>query len=422
MNGSRATFKVSARAKQLLKNAKPIAKYNSQASNSIPAPPQSPPTPSFPACSPPSPTPPSPPPAPHKANPTLLLSTLHRNPSISSEPRVNTSKGSSYGSQISGIGHLDSLNETHVNPEEPPQTLNKSIVENVVATSNSNQSLRRTISGGIRNTPRRAASMKRKKNLVRGGNKKVDRIENIGEFTTKYRATEKTKHLITKHGKEAGEHLLKLNNSEVDGLNEKENGFVLIYKCGDKAFIVSEGQMGKNMIENEKYRSEVFENAKNVEINLETPMLTSILKTQYASKRKVVSTPEASKRANYRGIGGATKRKRIDVEEKDENPRSAKSQKRKHPPKQNEESDDDLDDDNDDLDVAFLGNDDEQETCWLQSLIREEMEPEPSLQYCSKPPKKQAKQLYPFNCSECPAKYKTQANFEKHLRLKHGLQ
>ena len=117
---------IGARAKQLLKNAKPIAKYNSQASNSIP-------TPSVPACSPPSPTPPSPPPAPHKANPTLLLSTLHRNPSFSSEPRVNTSKG--YGSNISGIGRLDGLNETQVIPEEPPQTLNERIVENVVATS-----------------------------------------------------------------------------------------------------------------------------------------------------------------------------------------------------------------------------------------------------------------------------------------------
>lgn len=420
---------IGGRAKQILKNAKPIAKYNSKTSNSIPAPPQPPPTPSVPTFSPPSPTPRSPPPVPHKANPTLLLSTLHKNPSFSSEPRDdsvfnNTSNGSSYGSKsnMSGIVRLDGLNETQDNTEEPPQTSNEHFAENVFATSNVNQSLRRTFSGGIRNTPRRAASMKGKSNLVRGGNKKVDRIENIGEFTTKYKATERTKHLITKHGKETAEHLLKLNNSEVDGLNEKENGFVLIYKCGDKAFIVSEGQMGKNMIEDEKYRSEVFENAKNVEIKLETPMLTSILKTQYASKRKVVSTPKASKRANYRGIGGATKRKRINVEETDENPRSSKSQKKNPPPKENDKSNEDLDDSNDDLDEAFLGNDDEQETRWLQSLIREEMEPEPSLQYCSKPPKKQAKQLYPFNCSECPAKYKTRTNFEKHLRTKHGLQ
>ena len=123
------------KSQPIVKNAKPIPKYSSQASNSIPAPPQSPPTPSFPACSPPSPTPP---PAPHKANPTLLLSTLHRNPSFSSEPRVNTSKGSSYGSDISGIGRLDVLNETQVIPEEPSQTLNERIVENVVATSNFN--------------------------------------------------------------------------------------------------------------------------------------------------------------------------------------------------------------------------------------------------------------------------------------------
>ena len=99
---------IGGRAKQILKNAKPIAKYNSQASNSIPAPPQPPPTPSVPTFSPPSPTPRSPPPAPHKANPTLLLSTLHKNPSFSSEPRDdsvfnNTSNGSSYGSNKSNI-------------------------------------------------------------------------------------------------------------------------------------------------------------------------------------------------------------------------------------------------------------------------------------------------------------------------------
>ena len=47
----------------------------------------------------------------------------------------------------------------------------------------------------------------------------------------------------------------------MDGLNEKENGFVLIYKVGDKAFIVNEGSMGKKMLEDEKYRNELFENA-----------------------------------------------------------------------------------------------------------------------------------------------------------------
>ena len=41
---SSAETMIGGRAKQTLKNAKPIAKYKSQASNSIPAPPQPPPT------------------------------------------------------------------------------------------------------------------------------------------------------------------------------------------------------------------------------------------------------------------------------------------------------------------------------------------------------------------------------------------
>ena len=48
-------------------------------------------------------------------------------------------KGSSYGFNISisGIGQLEGFNETQVNLEEPPQTLNENSVENVVATANS---------------------------------------------------------------------------------------------------------------------------------------------------------------------------------------------------------------------------------------------------------------------------------------------
>ena len=44
----------------------------------------------------------------------------------------------------------------------------------------------------------------------------------MGEFITKYKATLKTKHLITKHGREAAENLLKLNKSEINGVNEKD--------------------------------------------------------------------------------------------------------------------------------------------------------------------------------------------------------
>ena len=268
------------------------------------------------------------------------------------------------------------------------------------------QTLRRTLSGGIRTTPRRAVNFQKKSNLVRGGHKKVDSIENIGEFRNKYKATEKTKHLIQKHGREAAENLLKLNNSEVVGLNEKENGFILIYKTGKKSFIVSEGNMGKNMVENEEYRKEVFESAKNVEINLKTPMLTSLLKSQYGNK-KGISTPETHKRSNYRGIGSAPKKRKV----ADGASETRKSKKKQELREKNIEESDDASDKSVDTE--------EDETSLLQTLIRQEMEPNNSR---SKPPKKQARQLYPFQCSECAAKYKTLPNFEKHLRNKHGLQ
>ena len=73
---------------------------------------------------------------------------------------------------------------------------------------------------------------------------------------------------------------------------------------------VNEGQMGRKMLEDDKYRNEVFETAKNVEIDLKTPMFSSILKSQYYSNKSIISTPEAYKRANYRGIGAASKRKK----------------------------------------------------------------------------------------------------------------
>ena len=459
-----------ARGKQFLAKAKPVPNYNSNSSKSLPstskspAPAQSPPpsltppplTPSPPTrksstSSTPSLIPPTPPSAKRKSSvPTLLLSTLGK-ASYSDASLDNTSNkdvnSESVRSQIEELGNDDPLNTgfsdhqmgQSVENVETYSPLNRNYgstcsgsirnndlrVENVVASPSLNQSLRRTYSGGIRNTPRRSAAMKGKLNLVKGGNKKIDSIEKVGEFTTKYKATSKTKHLITKHGREAAENLLKLNNSEIDGLNEKDNGFLLIYKCGDKAFIVNEGQMGRKMLEDDKYRNEVFETAKNVEIDLKTPMLSSILKSQYCSNKSIVSTPEAHKRANYRGIGAASKRKKT-VQE-DEDPKSAKA--KKAPPRKriidvtfdnDHEEDDDEDDESLDLETAV--NDDEDESPWLNSLIRQELDSAPVLGSRSKPPKKQAKQMFPFRCSECPAKYKTSGNFEKHLRNKHGLQ
>ena len=338
---------IGARGKKFLANAKPVPNNNSKSSKSLPSTSKSPapvqsPSPSLtpPPLTPPSPAtrkssksstpsliPPTPPPAKRKSSvPTLLLSTLGK-PSYSYASFDNTSEkdvsSESVKSRIEELGNDDPLNtafsENHLGQSvenvETYSPLNRNYgstcngsmrindlgVENVVTSPTLNQSLRRTNSGGIRNTPRRSAAMKGKLNLVKGGNKKIDSIEKVGEFTTKYKATSKTKHLITKHGREAAENLLKLNNSEIDGLNEKDNGFLLIYKCGEKAFIVNEGQMGRKMLEDEKYRNEVFETAKNVEIDLKTPMLSSILKSQYCSNKSVISTPEASKRANYRG-------------------------------------------------------------------------------------------------------------------------
>lgn len=67
-------------------------------------------------------------------------------------------------------------------------------------------------------------------------------------------------------------------------------------------------------------------------------------------------------------------------------------------------------------------NYEEEERPWLDSLIGEELEPTPVKNLKSKEPKKKAKQMYPFQCSECSAKYKTLTGFEKHPRSKHGLQ
>ena len=433
---------IGARARLLVEKAKKVPKYTQ---NSTPSQPQ--PSTSRPAVVS---SPPSPPCAPRKSSaiPQLVLSTLHKrnddsfNSSTEKERESqDCSYNSNYGSGVSGVSKLSNtedldvdvhdilntayteeasfekdvtttseqsqnLGTTSRNTRTPPIELTPP-AQNVATDFEQSQTLRRTLSGGIRTTPRRAVNFQNKSNLVRGGHKKVDSIENIGEFKNKYKATEKTKHLISKHGREAAENLLKLNNSEVDGLNEKENGFILIYKTGNKLFIVSEGNMGKNMVENEEYRKEVFESAQNVEINLKTPMLTSLLKSQYGNK-KGISTPETHKRSNYRGIGSAPKRKKV----ADDASETRKSKKKQEQREKNIEESDDASDKSVDLE------EEEDETSLLQTLIRKEIEPNISR---SKPPKKQARQLYPFQCSECAAKYKTLPNFEKHLRSKHGL-
>ena len=59
--------------------------------------------------------------------------------------------------------------------------------------------------------------------------------------------------------------LLKVNNTKVDGLDKRNNGFILLYKTGNKAFMVCKGDMGKMMLENKEYRNDTFNNASMVD-------------------------------------------------------------------------------------------------------------------------------------------------------------
>ena len=125
-----------------------------------------------------------------------------------------------------------------------------------------------TSTGGIRATPKRQAQKRNqagKDNLVAGGNRKVKDVKDIGEFKTKYKANEKTKNLITKHAKEASEHLLKLSNSKVDGM---EHGFFMAFQAGGRTFIAREGVVGKKFVEDEAYRETLIEASKTIDVQL----------------------------------------------------------------------------------------------------------------------------------------------------------
>ena len=103
--------------------------------------------------------------------------------------------------------------------------------------------------------------------------------------------------------------LLKVNNTKFDGLDKGNNGFLLLYKTGKKTFLVSEGDMGKMLLENKEYRNDIFDNASKVEVKLNTPILTSLLKGQYG-KSDERNTPKGQKRQNYKGIGAENKTKK----------------------------------------------------------------------------------------------------------------
>ena len=145
---------------------------------------------------------------------------------------------------------------------------------------------------------------------------KIENLSNIGEFSNKYRAVEKTKQLIQKHATEAGENILKLNNTKTDGVDKKDNGFVLLYKVGNKTFMVNEGTMGKQFVESIDYRNILIGEAKKVEVKLKTDLLTSLLKSQYGNTTEY-DTPREHKRKNYKGIGAENKKRKTNTANKD---------------------------------------------------------------------------------------------------------
>ena len=107
------------------------------------------------------------------------------------------------------------------------------------------------------------------------------------------------------------------------------------------------------------------------------------------------NTPTSHKKKNYKGIGAQNKKKS------------------KQPV-----IDENKDTDAEDLEVVENTSTTDDQNRWLEGLIDEQIET--LTPPASKPPKKQARQMYPFKCSECGAKYKTENGYIKHLTEKHG--
>ena len=348
------------------------------------------------------------------------------------EGQINTEEDiSTPGLLAENVRNSTFEEEDPINTEEDIILTPRVSVESVRNSQEVDRVQRLTSTGGIRNTPKRQTQKKSqagKANLRAGGNKKVTNIEDIGEFKTKYRAIEKTKHLVIKHAKEESMNLLKINNTKVDGLDNAENGFFMMYKVGGKTFMVSEGSAGKKFVENEEEREKVMKDAKNIDIQLNSFLLTSLLKSQYATS-KTQNTPKSQKRKNYNGIGGENKKRRTDLrnDNQEENSVAKKRQSRKKNTRYTNIGVDDSfvnidksagSDDNSTMNEE--DDDDDNRESWLASMINEATQQHPRPPN-SKEPRKEARQLFPFRCSECPAKYKTQGGFTKHLREKHDL-
>ena len=61
--------------------------------------------------------------------------------------------------------------------------------------------------------------------------------------------------------------------------------------------MVCEGDMGNIMLENKEYRNDTFNNASMVEVKLNTPILTSLLKGQYG-KSDDKNTPSCGRKGS----------------------------------------------------------------------------------------------------------------------------
>ena len=144
--------------------------------------------------------------------------------------------------------------------------------------------------------------------LIPGANKKASNVGDVGDFKTKYKATEKNKKLGVKLDKEVAMNLLKLNNTKVDGLENEKNGFFILYKVGTKTFTASEGIAGKEFIKDIEVRDTLIGESKSIDVQLNSPLLTSLLKSQYGSGNNT-NTPKSHKRKNYNGIGVQEKKK-----------------------------------------------------------------------------------------------------------------
>ena len=300
--------------------------------------------------------------------------------------------------------------------------------ENVTNFSNMRDDQAITVAGDMSQNKNRRKIDVGKNNLSKGTrNKRIKNVNEIGQFNTKYKAHDRTKQLLTKHAKQAAEHFLKLNNTKAGGIDQAENGFFMVFKAGKNVYIANEGIVGKKFIEDEKYRETLIEEGKNIDMKMNTPMLTSFLKSQYgASQSQGQNTPKSQKRKNYRGVGGQNKRPSIPAEEVVENTvvadnididhqRQRQLQKKKKNPDSSEKSSINSEKT---TSTAEGSEDSNNQSEWLKKMIATVTEPSP---INSKPPRKEARQLHPFNCSECGTKYKLKQNYIKYLRQKHNL-